>query len=358
MARKRRSAQVGRLSILACRPDKQSQETIINRSHTTALRSGIQALVTVFVLMTSHVSVADRIVVISDVNGSYGSTEYNPRVQRAVDRILEMQPDLVISAGDMVAGQKQPLLDEARLNAMWTSFHTLVTDPLRASNIDFIVSPGNHDGSALPGFERERRAFREQWSVRLPRASMLVGSDWPRRHAMWLNDILIVVIDGSRAGPLAPADRDLLRRALSEGAEARARIVVSHLPAWPFAQGREREIIDDEVLSGLIRQGKIDFLVSGHHHVFYPGRDRYGTIHLAAGALGGNVRKIVGRNEHSAFSFMVLDFCDDAWRVSAFKAPVFEDEVETGKLPARLLSGHDELLRTDRSESQSPEGCP
>lgn len=52
----------------------------------------------------------ERIVVISDINGSYGSTEYNPRVKQAVERIQDMQPDLVISAGDMVAGQKQPRL--------------------------------------------------------------------------------------------------------------------------------------------------------------------------------------------------------------------------------------------------------
>ena len=286
---------------------------------------------------------------ISDVNGSYGSTEYNPRVQRAVERIRDMQPDLVISAGDMVAGQKQPSLDESRLAAMWASFHALVSDPLKASNIDFVVSAGNHDGSALPGFERERNMFRAQWNDRRPHAHLLTGSDWPRRYAFWLNDILVIIIDGSRAGALGKADHELLRTALSEGSEAQFTMVVSHLPAWPLAQGREHETINDPVLSALIRQGKIQFLVSGHHHVFYPGRDGFGMMHFAAGPLGGNARRIVGQDERAAFSFMVLDICGQSWHVSALKAPEFTDEVDIGNLPSRLGSGQELLIRADRS---------
>jgi len=45
-----------------------------------------------------------RVAVISDMNGSYGSTEYESTVDGAVRRIVALKPNLVISTGDMVAG--------------------------------------------------------------------------------------------------------------------------------------------------------------------------------------------------------------------------------------------------------------
>ena len=64
-----------------------------------------------------------RVVVISDLNGSYGSTTYAPRVDEAVRAIMALKPDLVISTGDMVAGQRRPHLSESEVRAMWDVFH-------------------------------------------------------------------------------------------------------------------------------------------------------------------------------------------------------------------------------------------
>ncbi|MEA5417518.1 metallophosphoesterase, partial [Synechococcus sp. BA-132 BA5] len=59
-----------------------------------------------------------RLVLISDLNGSYGSTTYVAEVHRGVALIPPLRPDLVICAGDMVAGQKAGL-GRQRLAAMW-----------------------------------------------------------------------------------------------------------------------------------------------------------------------------------------------------------------------------------------------
>ena len=48
-----------------------------------------------------------KIFVISDLNGSYGSTHYAPEVSTAINYITTQKPDLVISTGDHVAGQKE-----------------------------------------------------------------------------------------------------------------------------------------------------------------------------------------------------------------------------------------------------------
>ena len=301
---------------------------------------------------------AQKIVVISDINGSYGSTEYHSRISTAVEEIIKLEPDLVISAGDMVAGQKQPLLDQQHLDRMWASFNRVVADPLDEAGIDFIVTPGNHDGSAFQKFEIEQKQFQAQWNDRRPDLSLLEGSDWPRRYALWLGKVLIITIDGTRPGRLQETDLNLLRATLErEGPKAQSILVVSHLPMWPFAQGREKEIITDPALTALLAQHQVDYFISGHHHVYYPGKDDNGVGHLGVGALGGNARKIVGQSFRQPFSFAVLDFCDSGYRISARKAPGFVENVPLTSLPASIKGQTGSLQRLDLSEEYPTEIC-
>ena len=61
-----------------------------------------------------------RVAVLSDMNGSYGSTTYRKEVQRAVTMVTdELDVELVLSTGDMVAGMKPGLEYEK----MWLAFH-------------------------------------------------------------------------------------------------------------------------------------------------------------------------------------------------------------------------------------------
>lgn len=294
---------------------------------------------------------AQKIIIISDINGSYGSTEYHSRVSTAVEEIIRLGPDLVISAGDMVAGQKQPLLDQQQLDRMWASFNRVVTDPLEGAGIDFIITPGNHDGSAYREFELEQVRFQAQWHGRRPELSLLQGSDWPRRYALWLGKVLIITIDGTRPGGLQDADLNLLRDTLArEGSNAQYILVVSHLPMWPFAQGREKEIITDPALAALLAQHKVNFFISGHHHVYYPGIDDDGVGHLSVGPLGGNARKIVGQSNREPFSFAVLEFSDSGYRISARKAPRFAQDVPLTSLPESIKGRTGSLQRFDLGE--------
>jgi predicted phosphodiesterase len=301
---------------------------------------------------------AQRIVVISDINGRYGSTEYHPRVAKAIQVIIDLKPDLVIGAGDMVAGQKQPLLDQSRLDLMWASFNQVVADPLKEAGIELIISPGNHDGSALPGFVLEQERFKAHWLDRPPRLELLDGSDWPRRYALWLEKTLIISIDGTRPGRIQDADLHLLENTLQEKASAAdSIIVVSHLPMWPLSRGRESEIIIDTALTGLLARYEVDFFISGHHHVFYTGTDDNVTNHVAVGALGGNARKFVGQSDREPFSFVVIDNCADHYRVSARAAPSFRQEVPLSSLPDKIRGGSGYLHRFDLSKPQTGNPC-
>lgn len=109
-----------------------------------------------------------RVVVLSDLNSSYGSMSYEPEVGQAVERTVEeWRPDLVLIAGDMVAGQR-PALDDERVQAMWVAFDSVVAAPLRRAGIPLAVTMGNHDASGHPGHERDRRIAAEYWRERRP----------------------------------------------------------------------------------------------------------------------------------------------------------------------------------------------
>lgn len=47
-----------------------------------------------------------RVVVLSDLNESYGSTRYSKHVDQAIERTTALKPDLAISTGDAGAGQR------------------------------------------------------------------------------------------------------------------------------------------------------------------------------------------------------------------------------------------------------------
>ena len=121
---------------------------------------------------------AQSIAFISDLNGRYGSVSYDARVTAAVNTIIELRPEAVISTGDMVAGQKSRL-DSTRLNEMWHAFNFAVADPLARAGIPFAVAVGNHDGSAYPEYALDRAHFETQWLARSPPLDILPGSAWP-----------------------------------------------------------------------------------------------------------------------------------------------------------------------------------
>src|SRR5690554_4860032 len=62
-----------------------------------------------------------KIMVISDLNDSYGSVTYSKEVASVIRRIAQIKPDIILCGGDMVAGQKASLTEE-RLVEMWQAF--------------------------------------------------------------------------------------------------------------------------------------------------------------------------------------------------------------------------------------------
>lgn len=291
---------------------------------------------------------AQTIALVADLNGRYGSTEYHARVGKAVDTIIEMQPDLALSAGDMVAGQKQPALDSRKLDSMWDAFNREAADPIRAAGIPFALTPGNHDGSGFPDFALERKHFEKQWIDRHDGLEILPGSEWPWRYAARVGSTLLLSFDGTMPGKLAQSEFDFIATMLERYRDdAEAVIVVSHLPMWPLSRGREREILDDPDLLSLLHRHDVTVYVSGHHHAFYAGRDEGDMIHLAVGALGGNARAYNMTGEQNAHSFAVMEIDGKNVRIRSLAAPGFTSSLDLHSLPASVDGELGKLTRID-----------
>ncbi len=287
-----------------------------------------------------------RVAVISDLNGSYGSTDYAPRVAVAVSRIIALKPDLVISTGDMVAGQRRPVLTEPEIRAMWSAFHAQVTDPLRRAGIPLAVTPGNHDASAYGGFEEERRIFAEEWQANKPALDYIDDESYPFFYAFRLQGTTFVSLDATVLGPLRGDQAARLRDA-AHGADTV--IAFSHLPLWPFAIERESEVIGDAKLHALFRELDLDLHLSGHHHAFYPGW-KDGITYVSQACLGGGPRRLIGMTRRSDYAITMIDISDRGdLIIQALEGDFFDEPLDWADLPAKLSHEGADLIRLDLS---------
>ena len=144
-----------------------------------------------------------RIVVISDLNSQYGSTEYEPEVKEAITLMPEWQPDLVLSGGDMIAGQKASL-SKLQIEAMWQGFEDNIARPLRQNQIPFGFTIGNHDGSGAIKqqtlvFPQERELAKAYWHQHQHKLGLnfVDHSHFPFYYSFRQNNIFFLVWDAS-----------------------------------------------------------------------------------------------------------------------------------------------------------------
>lgn len=271
-----------------------------------------------------------RAVLISDLNASYGSTHYPAEVGHAIRHITDTwRPDLVLVAGDMVAGQSPELTDSA-VWVMWSAFDSAVAVPLRAARIPLVVTLGNHDGSAYPAHARDRRIAAEYWGRSLDSASPLPFVDreiYPLRYTVAFDDVFIVAWDATRQESATSEELlDWLRRELTSSAarKARHRVVLGHLPLYGVAEGRDRpgEILaDGDVLRRQLQEWGATLFISGHHHAYYPGRrDNIELLH--AGALGEGPRQLLGTGKPPYKTVSLLAFLPDSLAITTYEIDV------------------------------------
>ncbi|MFK7984880.1 MAG: metallophosphoesterase [Sandaracinaceae bacterium] len=293
-----------------------------------------------------------RVAVISDLNGAYGSTEYGEAVHAAVDQLLSLHPNLVLSTGDMVAGQRRGV-DHA---AMWQGFHAAVSDRLASASIPFAVTPGNHDGSGYAAWTAERTEFVQQWSGRRPEVAMVDEAEYPLRYSFVAGPAFFISLDATVIGEMQPEQMRWLERQLRR-APRETVVVFGHLPLHPFAQGRERETLGDTRLESLLLRYGVDVFVSGHHHAYYPGRR--GPLRLVSTAcLGSGPRPLLGVDQASERSILLFELEESGiGSLEAFGGAHFDEPIRREDLPASVGTEERQIQRDDLP-SASPELPP
>ncbi|MEB3321283.1 MAG: metallophosphoesterase [Synechococcaceae cyanobacterium] len=299
-----------------------------------------------------------RLALISDLNGPYGSIGYIPEVHRGIALLPSLRPDLVLCAGDMVAGQK-PGLGRARLAAMWAGFERDVLGPVRAAGLPLAVTMGNHDASgALSGgrhvFADDRAEAGRFWGQRRDALSLAFvdAGGFPFHYALLQNDVFLLVWDASTATvpqtQLLWAERMLASPAARA---ARRRLVMGHLPLRAVGRGRDNGgdvLARPDALQALMERHDVEAYVSGHHHAWFPGR--IGSLDLYhLGAMGSGPRRLLGSSEAPFQTLTVLDLFHAAGRTVATTLDLRTlTPVDPGRLPRRITD------RTGRSVPLRP----
>jgi Calcineurin-like phosphoesterase len=242
-----------------------------------------------------------RLVVISDLNGQYGSIQYDREVDQAIALMPQWQPDLVLCGGDMVAGQSRSLSRD-RLRAMWAAFDQHVASPLQQQNIPFGFTLGNHDASGALrqgqySFATDREEAAAYWNApnHTPELPFVDRARFPFYYTFLQRDIFFLVWDASTA-TLSAEQRQWVNDSLSSdrAQNARLRIVIGHLPLYAIAVGRDRPgeyLAQAEELRSLLERHRVHTYISGHQHAYYPGHK--GQLQLLhCGLLGSGARRL------------------------------------------------------------------
>ncbi|WP_340106505.1 metallophosphoesterase family protein [Rhodohalobacter sp. 8-1] len=237
-----------------------------------------------------------RIVLMSDLNESYGSTHYGRFVDSTMAYVEKWQPDLVLFAGDMIAGQSLKL-SETEIRAMWSGFDETIGGPLRDLNIPFAFTLGNHDGSKSGNFDHERELAKEYWSTRMPDLTYINNENFPFYYSFSFDDLFVISWDAS-GHLISKEEINWIKEQLTqeEAKNAALRLIIGHLPLYAIAEGRNRpgEVLNDaDQLFEMMTDYGVDYYFSGHHHAWYPAvKDGLKMIH--SGAQGSGPRALIG----------------------------------------------------------------
>jgi predicted MPP superfamily phosphohydrolase len=301
-----------------------------------------------------------RLLIISDLNSRYGSTEYRPEVIRGIQSAAQWQPDLVLCGGDMIAGQSRSL-NASQIQAMWQGFDRQILAPLQAQNLPFAFTLGNHDASSLQSageyiFATDRREAAAYWT---PRRAAL-GLNWvdaagfPFYYSFLQQNIFYLVWDASSA-TIPAAQQAWAERVLASpmAQAADLRIVLGHLPLYAVSEGRDRagEILANApAIQALLERHRVNLYVCGHHHVYYPARS--GQLEfLHCGALGSGPRTWLGQSRAPFQTLTLLDLFLEANQPPRQVYTTYNMNtlapVDLSSLPRQIVGPNGRLIRRD-----------
>jgi hypothetical protein len=177
--------------------------------------------------------------------------------KKAVNKVNLMQPEFVLSVGDLIDGYTE---DSTVWNAQWDEFESIV-DKLE---MPFYFVPGNHDIS--------NSGLLKEWKRRL-------GA--PYWYFIY-KDVMFLALhtEDKVGGGLEKEQIEYVKNALEKNSNVRWTMVFMHRPLWAYGEKSGYQELED------LLAGRNYTLFSGHHHHYMKGM-RNGMKHYVLATTGG-----------------------------------------------------------------------
>ncbi len=292
-----------------------------------------------------------RIVLMADINESYGSTHYGEYVDSAMVWVEKWQPDFILFAGDMIAGQNLALSEED-IRAMWGGFDKTIGQPLRDMGIPFAFTLGNHDGSGSGNFEHERELAKEYWSPHKPEHNYVNNEHFPFYYSFEFEDLFVISWDASNHF-ISDEEIEWIEYQLSTNAakEASNRLMLGHLPLYAVAKGRNHEgevLFNADSLFEMMNNKNVNYYFSGHHHAWYPAHKK-GLKMIHSGALGGGPRQLINSDLPPRRTLTLLERSTktDSFSITTFDMENNMEVITPDELPSVIEGFNGRIERYD-----------
>jgi len=260
--------------------------------------------------------------VVSDRTGGHRESVFS----RAVEQINLLQPEFVISVGDLIEGYTK---DEARIAREWKEFQSYTCK----LQMPFFYVPGNHD---LTNAMQER-----VWKEKFGR----------RYYHFVFRDVLFLLVNsedppgGDLGGAMSAEQLAYFKKALEENQGVRWTIVALHKPLWSHAQVEKNGWLEMEKLLA----GRSYTVFAGHVHRYQKFvRQGQNYYQLATTGGGSKLRGVrYGEFDHIAWVTMkhsgplIANVMLDGVLPEDLKKPLTEEpgSIASGRRPPQPVRG-------------------
>ena len=210
--------------------------------------------------------------IVSDRTGGHRT----PIFKTAIGKINLLQPEFVVSVGDMIEGYST---DPETLQAQWTEFNGFI-DALEAP---YFYTPGNHDYS--------NDVMADLWKEKY-------GATY--YHFVY-KDVLFLVLNTEEAlnGVTAPGIDDAqfayVSESLDKHPDVRWTMVMMHQPLWDFEDAPNWAALEEKL------SARNYTAIAGHMHTYDYATSSAGHEHITLGSTGGGSQlrgKTYGEFDH------------------------------------------------------------
>jgi len=217
-----------------------------------------------------------QFVIVTDRTGGHRPGVFT----EGVERINLMQPEFVMSVGDLIEGYTEDL---DRLNAEWDEFNTFVAE----LEMPFFYVPGNHDIT--------NQVMEDLWKERFGRTYY---------HFVY-RGVLFLCLNSEDPPPsnVSQEQIDYVARVLGDHPDVRWTMVFIHKPLWMYSGNANGWSAIEELL-----QERKHTVLAGHTHSYYQDY-RGGNEYIIMATMGGG-SNLAGPNYGKFDHFMWVTMTD------------------------------------------------